>query len=140
MMWIPELVIKISLMFSIIMAAIWCAASFYYGQLFAGVIGAIYFCLMVCYAYAVRSRIPFASANLVTGITAVKKNSGIIFVAYVYVALAFAWSILWVIAALSVFEMTSTCADGNQSCEINYGYLFLLLVSYFFTHQVIQVS
>lgn len=142
MMCCPETMIKTSLIFVVVMSGVWMALSFVAGNILAGVIGAIFFLLMICYARAVWSRIPFATVNLVTAITAVKKNCGIIPTAYFMVALAFAWSMLWTVAFLAVMDRTTDCeenANGDRVCgNPNYGYLFLLFVSYFFTHQVIQ--
>eukprot|EP00566_Odontella_aurita_P000653 CAMPEP_0113560250 /NCGR_PEP_ID=MMETSP0015_2-20120614/19329_1 /TAXON_ID=2838 /ORGANISM="Odontella" /LENGTH=546 /DNA_ID=CAMNT_0000461939 /DNA_START=158 /DNA_END=1800 /DNA_ORIENTATION=+ /assembly_acc=CAM_ASM_000160 len=141
MMACPETLIKTSLIFVVIMSGVWAALAFWAGNIIAGVIGIVFFLLMCCYARAVWSRIPFATVNLVTAITAVKKNCGIIPNAYFMVAVAFGWSLLWTVAFLEIWERTSTCttnSDGKDVCSPNYGYLFLLFVSYFFTHQVIQ--
>ena len=89
----------------------------------------------------VWSRIPFASVNLLTACTAVKKNCGVVFVSYLYVILAFGWSILWTIALAGVYDQVIVTVNNNQQAEenyINYGYYFLLFLSFFFTHQVIQ--
>jgi hypothetical protein len=85
----------------------------------------------------VWSRIPFASVNLLTACTAVKKNCGVILVAYVYVILAFGWSILWSVALAGVYDQVINVGNGQEN-SINYGYYFLLFLSFFFTHQVIQ--
>jgi hypothetical protein len=66
----------------------------------------------------------------------VKKNCGVIFVAYLYVIVAFGWSILWSIASVGVYDQVIATVDGEST--INYGYYFLLFLSFFFTHQVIQ--
>jgi hypothetical protein len=57
----------------------------------------------------------------------VKKNCGLVFVAYVYVIVAFGWSFLWSVALAGISAENS----------INFGYFFLMLLSFFFTHQVI---
>mmetsp|Transcript_21830 Transcript_21830/g.43728 ORF Transcript_21830/g.43728 Transcript_21830/m.43728 type:complete len:339 (+) Transcript_21830:96-1112(+) len=88
------------------------------------------------YVSPVWSRIPFASVNLLTACTAVKQNCGVIFVAYLYVIVAFGWSILWSIAFVGVYDQVIATVNGENT--INYGYYFLLFLSFFFTHQVIQ--
>jgi len=146
MMACPETMVKTSLIFVVIMSGVWMVLSFVSGNIVAGVIGAIFFLLMLCYARAVWGRIPFATVNLVTAITAVRKNCGIVPLAYFFVALAFGWSLLWTVAFLAVWDETTTCESSQtntgESVTVcgspNYGYLFLLFVSYFFTHQVIQ--
>ena len=63
--------------------------------------------------------------------------------AYFFSAIAFGWSIAWSVALVGVWDQTLTCTTnfqtGVQTCDVNYGYLFLLFVSYFFTHLVLQV-
>merc|ERR1712038_677763 len=91
--------------------------------------------------YCVWSRIPFATANLKTGTAAVTANCGVTTVAYLDVIFAFGWTILWVVALLGIQDSLITCQEvnGEQQCGgINYLYLFLLFLSYFFTHQVLQ--
>lgn len=105
-----------------------------------GVIGIIFFLISCCYAYAVWSRIPFATINLVTAITAVKANLGVMFYAYVITFVAMAWTFCWSIAFAGVFNNTYTCNANNVCSDPNYGYLFLLFVAFFFGHQVFQVS
>ena len=106
---------------------------------------AIFFLIFVCYARAVWSRIPFASVNLLTACTAIRKNGGVVIVAYFYLALAFGWTLLWSISVMGVWEavvQSETQEVGGNvtytSNSVNWGYLFLLFLSYFFTHQVIQ--
>ena len=105
----------------------------------------IFFLLTCCYTYCVWSRIPFASVNLLTACTAIRKNAGVVFLSFVLVVLAFAWTLLWAVALAGVsdtlLETEQVTINGQtyqQTNPANYGYLFLLLLSYFFTHQVIQ--
>jgi len=145
MMCIPELLIKVSLLMMLILSGAMMVMSFLSGNVGGAIIGLIFFAIFVCYARAVWSRIPFASVNLLTACTAVKKNIGVILVAYFFVALAFGWTVLWSISLMGVWEkvVETETVTGDQGGEIqqsnaNYGYLFLLFLSYFFTHQVIQ--
>ena len=75
---------------------------------------------------------------MLTACTAVKKNCGVVFVAYVYVIVAFGWSMMWSIALFGVYDQV--IVSNGQENTINYGYYFLLFLSFFFTHQVIQNS
>lgn len=142
MMRIPSLLIKASLIFVVIMSGVWAVVSFIYGQIILGVIGCVFFLIGMCYARAVWSRIPFATANLKTGCAAIRSNWGVILISFMFVCIAFGWSFLWGIAFVGVFDSTYSCttqANGQQICNnVNYGYLFLLFLSYFFTHQVLQ--
>lgn len=98
MMCCPTTLIKISLLFSVVMAGVWMALAFYSGAIGVGVIGAIFFAISICYAWAVWSRIPFAAINMVTAITAVKANLGVAVYAYIITAVAGAYSMCWSIA------------------------------------------
>jgi len=140
MMRFPETLVKAGLIFSVAMTGAWAIVSFALGAIGAGVIGIIFFVIMLCYARAVWSRIPFASINLVTGTTAIKANWGVLFFAYLFTLLAAGWSILWSVAFTGVYDQTYTCDESNVCTDVNYGYLFLLFVAYFFTHQVLEVS
>jgi len=115
------------------------ALSFVTGNIIGGIIGLVFFVCFGCYARAVWSRIPFATANLVTACTAVRKNCGVLFVALFFVVLAFGWTLLWSVAVMGVWdEVIDENIAITQQPTTNYGYLFLLLLSYFFTEQVIQ--
>ena len=141
MMRIPSFLIKTSLIFVVLLSLVWAVFGFLTGNIFIGIFGLIFFLFGLCYARAVWPRIPFATANLVTGCTAIRGNCGVIFITFFFEALAFAWTILWCLAAFAIFNKTYSCEekDGKQVCtSVNYGYLFLLLLSFYFTHQVIQ--
>ncbi|KAL7536103.1 hypothetical protein ACHAXR_006920, partial [Thalassiosira sp. AJA248-18] len=141
MMCIPELLIKVSLILMLILSGVMMVMMFLTGSIFGGIIGAIFFLIFCCYARAVWSRIPFASVNLLTACTAIRKNAGVIIVAYFFVAIAFGWTLLWSVSLMGVWEkvvVTEQQVGEYQSNSVNYGYLFLLFLSYFFTHQVIQ--
>jgi hypothetical protein len=144
MMRIPEAMIKFSLIIVTIIAGLIMIAGFLSGNILSAIMGAVFFAMALCYAKIAWRRIPFASANLVTAMTAVKSNLGVTLVAYFFVALGFGWSVLWTISLMGVWEDGTKCeedADGAQSCtEANYGILFGMLVAYFFTYQVLQNS
>jgi hypothetical protein len=76
--------------------------------------------------FLVWSRIPFAAANLVTALTAVRQNMGVSVLAYGFLTLAFAWSLLW-------FMGVGSALTGNQVAVV-----FLCFVSYYWVHQVLQ--
>jgi hypothetical protein len=141
LMCIPALLIKTALIFNVVMAGVVAAYGFLSGNLIVGIVGILFFALMLCYARAVWARIPFATANLKTATSAVRANCGVSFIAYIFTALAFGWVILWSLAVAGVQDQLVECsdADGNTVCtNPNYGYLFLLFLSLFFTSQVIQ--
>eukprot|EP00590_Aulacoseira_subarctica_P007582 CAMPEP_0172414412 /NCGR_PEP_ID=MMETSP1064-20121228/1069_1 /TAXON_ID=202472 /ORGANISM="Aulacoseira subarctica , Strain CCAP 1002/5" /LENGTH=480 /DNA_ID=CAMNT_0013151067 /DNA_START=22 /DNA_END=1464 /DNA_ORIENTATION=+ len=140
MMCIPQFMIKLALFFSLAMWIAYAVLAFMAANVVAGILGIIFVLLTMCYIRAVWSRIPFATANLVTGITAIKSNCGITLVAYFFAVLGVAWYYLWTLVTMGVF-VTLYCTDGVCATDtINWGYMFLLLLSFYFTAQVIQNS
>ena len=91
-----------------------------------GVLGLLCFAFGCCYACAAWSRIPFAAANMNTGLTAVRANLGLLVMAIFVLAVAFGWSIVW------------STASGGMYQSYGTGILFLFLVSFYWTHQVLQ--
>lgn len=149
LMCIPGFLIKFALIFNVVLAGLGMAFSFYSGSMVGGIISAIFFALFCCYAYMVWSRIPFATANLKTACAALRSNCGVTLFAYIFAALAVAWSILWSLAVAGVqdtgilikcTEYQDSYGYTRESCSVNYGIFFGLFVSFFFTHQVLQNS
>jgi len=143
MMCIPSILIKTSIIFNLVAIIASMIAGFYYGMYGYSIIMAIILALFLCYVYAVWSRIPFATANLITATTAVRQNCGLFIFAYFLVALFFGYYILWSVAASGAADSLNedNCnANQNESCTANLsgGILFLLLLSLFFTQQVLQ--
>lgn len=137
----PRFLIKISLLFSLVVSLLVVVFSFMIGNIWAGAFGVIFFAISVCYACVVWKRIPFAAANLNTGLTAVKGNAGVVALAYVLVTLSFGFTMLWMVAAVGVYDAEGICsattnADGSSSyvCtedNVAAGYFFLLFLSLF---------
>jgi hypothetical protein len=135
-------VIKICLIASI-------ALSFAWGTIgiglrptsFMPITGVIVLALCVGYAFVVWNRIPFAAANLRTGLAGVKSCSGVAVIAYLFQAIALGWSIIWVLAALGVFNIIHGCEKEYSLCQTRYHYSVLaaFVVSYYWTLQVLTV-
>jgi len=141
LMAIPETVIKVALIFVVIMAGVWAVMALVSGSILAGIIGLVFFAISLCYARAVWSRIPFAAVNMTTAVTAIKANLGVTSFAYFFTILAAGWSLLWSIAVSGTLESSVSCnEEGICESNPNYGFLFLLLLSFFFAHQVFQNS
>jgi hypothetical protein len=139
MMCMPNALIKMSLFFMLGLSGAMMVWSWLYGNVIGGIIGTVFFLIFCCYAKMVWSRIPFASVNLLTATTAVKKNVCVVLVAYFFIALALAWSLLWAVALAGVSNKVIVETDVPfEQNKVSWGYLFLLFLSYFFTHQVIQ--
>mmetsp|Transcript_3315 Transcript_3315/g.5417 ORF Transcript_3315/g.5417 Transcript_3315/m.5417 type:complete len:483 (-) Transcript_3315:91-1539(-) len=139
MMRIPTLLIKTALIFSVLMSLVGAVWGFASGNIWMGVMGTVFFLIGCCYARAVWSRIPFATANLKTACASIRSNCGVVLISFLFVLIAFAWSFLWAIAFVGTFNSTYSCTEvgGSTVCSgVNYGLLFLLFVSYFFAHQV----
>lgn len=128
MMCIPETLIKAALIFVVIMAGIMMLMSILSGAFGPAILGAIFFAISICYARVVWPRIPFATANLVTGITAVRANWGVITYAFLFTALAGLWSILWSVAFVGVFDKTYECDDETNTCSVSFRKRMILLL------------
>jgi hypothetical protein len=99
--------------------------------------------VLICtglYAYSVQRRIPFASANLRTALSAIQMNYGVCMLAYAVAAVANLWVVIWLLAFLGVAFRSSSCTDGSCEMHMNPVAFFVLLLSYFWTSQVLQVS
>lgn len=141
---IPQFLIKISLIVIPCMSIAAGVACFAYGQPIGGAVFIFVAAIGLCYARCVWSRIPFATANLVTGVTAIRANCGVTIFAYFFAILGMGWTILWAVAFAGVFDQSFTCEDDNdggscQTTDLNYGLYFLMCLALYFTQQVIQV-
>ena len=174
LMCIPQLLIQVSLIFSVVLSGIMAVYMFLQGNYLGGALGLVFFAISICYARIAWSRIPctytavclydaetmvlwmllshtlspliffyilhpaVATANLVTAITAVRKNLGVTIVAYLFTILGVIWTILWSLAFVGVSNsQRSSNADGAAT-ELGGFYNFLLLLALFFVQQVIQ--
>jgi hypothetical protein len=75
---------------------------------------------------------------MVTAGTAIKANLGVTIFAYLFTGFEVAWVVLWAIAFSGTMNATYSCDANNVCTNPNYGILFVLLVSFFFTQQVLQ--
>jgi hypothetical protein len=132
----PSFMIKAGLLSTIAISLAWTVYAFIIQQWFMFALGAIFFCLTLCYVRAVWSRIPFAVINMVTAASAIKANLGVCVFAIFFSILQVGWLVIWTIAVTGVYNSTTANCEGN--CNMNYGFLFLLFLSLFFTHQVLQ--
>jgi hypothetical protein len=89
MMKFPTELVKASLIMTVALSGAIAVLGLLSGQVFAGVLGIIFFAIGVCYARAVWPRIPFAAANLNTALTAVKSNMGLTVIGYGMILVAF---------------------------------------------------
>jgi len=152
MMAFPKCIIKFALWASVVMSFLLMIAFFSSDEVGMGLVCLLFFLLGLCYAIMVRNRIPFAAANLATGIKAVRQNLGVILVAYGVTILAMIYTAIWCLAVAGVFSETvdqdkvddckADCPPGDEACEDDCErspsilILFLLFVAYFWTQQV----
>lgn len=98
--------------------------------------------MLICtilYSYTMQRRIPFAAANLQTALSAVQANYGLCLVAYAVAVANFAWVMVWLLAVLGVAFRASSCVDGTCNMHVSPLSLFMLVMSFFWTSQVLQV-
>lgn len=142
LMCIPGILIKAALLLNVVLSLVAAAVAFYYNSTGMAIFALVVFALTACWTYCIWSRIPFATVNLKTGTTATRANCGITFMAYIIVAVAIAWTLLWTVTVVGVQDQLVTCTtdeNGVTVCEnFNYLFIFLLFLSYFFTHQVLS--
>jgi hypothetical protein len=89
MMKYPVKLVQSSLIITVALSGIIAIIGLVSGDMFAGILGLVFFAIGVCYARSVWPRIPYAAANLNTALTAVKANMGITVIAYGMVFIAF---------------------------------------------------
>jgi len=99
---------------------------------------------MLYYWYYARDRIPFASASLNTGLTAVKSNFGVILVAYLNILFLFSYIFLWALAIFGISQKLTIwlCDDAGDDCVVagatRGGITFFSLLMLFWSQQVIK--
>ena len=96
----------------------------------------------VCYYCMIQDRIALATANIRTAAAATEANSGIYFVALVFVALTVAWLFVWSAATIGVLANKKVCNELGTHChyEVNFGWVFLLLLCLYWAVEVFTVS
>jgi len=109
------------------------------GDVFTGGLGLFCAAVAAWYSYYVWNRIPFAAANLVAAITAVRANIGIMVFPYLSLVISGLWLFLWFLTSSSTIVVLGDCdADGNCNNEINGFIIFLLFLSLYWTLEVVK--
>jgi len=139
MMTIPTAMIKIALAFNLIVTAGACLLSIMIGAIGVAVMTGIGLLFTIYYTYIVWKRIPYAASTLVTALTAVKFNMGLAVLAYNNLVVTFLWTLWWSTAFVATSYVMGDCnAEGYCENEINGFLVFLFLVSFFWTAQVVK--
>jgi len=94
----------------------------------------------IWYAWSVWHRIPFATANIVVALTAVRAHKGVIPLAFATLLLSLLWTLVWICAVLEVVvfqtEWIQHCSeDQDWDCK---WILLGLFLSFCWTSQVIS--
>lgn len=126
MMQHAKTLVETALIFSVCTSLAIGIIGFMIGSILMGCLGLLSFAIGCCYAKVVWPRIPFAAANLNTALTAVRANMGLTVVSFGFTLLAFVWTILW-------FLGVGGALSGGSNIVI-----FLLFLSYYWVHQVLQ--
>jgi Plasma-membrane choline transporter len=85
--------------------------------LWLGAVGALILLgLTALYAHSVWRRIPFATANLETAITAVQSNGSLFLLACGVTGVVLIMSLIWVLAWVGVYARHATCDDKTHEC------------------------
>lgn len=87
------------------------------GLVMLGVVSLLSALFGVCYAIAVRKRIPFAAANLSAGVSSIKSNGGIALVVLLISVMLFGWVVLWTTSLVGLMDIQSVCNDDNE-CDV----------------------
>lgn len=94
----------------------------------------------ICYAIAVRNRIPFAAANLNAGVSSIKSNGGIILTVLLVGLVMYGWMTLWTFSLVGVMNVQEICSE-NEECEVQVshpGFAILWVFFLFWTQQVFK--
>jgi len=100
--------------------------------------GIIALALSVAYAFIVWDRIPFAAANLVAALSAIRRHPGTVVVALFFQVFALGWSIYYCIVFIGMYD---AIREGkiNASHQLEVFIYVLLGFSFYWTYQVLLV-
>lgn len=149
-----ELLIRISLWFSVGLCGLTAVVCTFFGAWPVGIFYGILTVCLVKYAQAVQNKIPYAASNLRCGIQAIRTNMGIGFASLGAIVFLTIFTATWCLGFAGVMELDSmkvAAAPATSTTNGNYqdisdnssdlsglgatvGTFFLL--SYFWTHQV----
>jgi len=105
---------------------------------FVPITGIIALMLTVGYMFVVWDRIPFASANLTTALTGVRDNLGLVGVAFFFQFLALVCSIYYSFTFVGLHDAMHNGQMVNLSDDAKIAIEVLLVVSYYWTYQVLR--
>ena len=93
------------------------------------------------YACIVWSRIPFATANLRTGVTAIRANLGVMNYAVFLMLLGVGWTLWWMVNFLAMSIHLAPAQDDDDEDkafqQMSGGLVFFYLICFYWAHQVL---
>lgn len=129
-----ETLIQVSVIGSCGFMAVLAVVFLWVGVVTYALLWAFSFLMTAWYAKLVWYRIPFASSNLRTALSAIQTNAGVCVLAYGMTGLAIIWMIVWFLAYVGVGFQTS----GDGSFNPNVLMSLFLIFSFYWTIQVFQ--
>lgn len=131
-----EKTIQISIVFAILCNAIVACAFVMEQQWIRLGMSLVCLLLTVIYARAVWHRVPFAASNLLSALTAVQANGGIVLVSLGTTVVVALWTMIWVLSFVGIYMHSFYCQEGICSTHTNGLVFVLLLFSFYWTTEV----
>ena len=94
----------------------------------------------VAYASVVWDRIPFAAANLLTALTALRDCPSMLLVAFLFQVLTLVYAVNFSVVVVGVYDEIQQHQNMELPPRMAYLIYGLLAVSFYWTYQVLQVS
>ena len=135
---LASVLIKVSLILAVALTGVFAVVSLLSGSMVGAIFSLILFVVMVFYARGAWSRIPFATANMITAIAAIRANWGLVLISFATLIWSLVISMGTIVAILGVSKETETCDDKGYCESGSGGYIFLFLVSLFWSQQVMK--
>merc|ERR1719223_234828 len=135
-------VITCSLWFSVVLSLAVGTLNLVSGQIMAAIFCFLSAAFGTCYAIQVRRRIPFASANLSAGVSAIQANGGILILSLLSGVFMMLWTFgVWFISLVYVSDVSQVCDDEYQDGECtlranHQGFIYLWVLLLYWTQQV----
>ena len=139
LMKFAEPLIKVSILMNVFIGVVMALIGLIKGLPEFLMLGLLVFTFASCYAYFVWNRIPFAATNLVTATTSVKSNIGVTFFAWIAIVVGGLWLVFWSITSYATIFILGQCdVAGYCQKDVNIMIIFLLLISLYWTQQIIS--
>ncbi len=98
--------------------------------------------ISLAYSIVVWDRISFATTNLHTALVGIKSSADILLVGFSMMLVAFLWTMIWMVAFLSIYDYYLDDAEHELKISITYeglGVSSAMIMSYIWTLNVIMV-